>query len=240
MHAILEPKRFQHLAAAALPWLSGLTLVAFGMGLYFALLASPPDYQQGETVRIMYVHVPSAWMSMMAYGAMALFSALYLVWKHPTAALAAKALAPIGLVFTGLALVTGSIWGKPTWGAWWVWDARLTSVLVMFFIYLGYVALWRALGDGLSAAKASSILALVGVINLPIIKFSVEWWTTLHQGPSVLRLEGPAIDPSMLRPLLVMAGASFLYMAAVFVARFDAELKAARVEKLLRERAKGG
>ena len=240
MHEIAEPKRFASLAAEVLPWMSGLMLVAFIVGLYFALLGSPPDYQQGESVRIMYVHVPAAWMSMLAYGAMALFSALYLVWKHPSAALAAKAIAPIGLVFTGIALITGSIWGKPAWGAWWVWDARLTSVLVMFFIYLGYVALWRALGNDVRAAKASSILALVGVVNLPIIKFSVEWWTTLHQPASVLRAGGPAIDASMLKPLLVMAGACFLYLAAVFIARFDAELKGARIEKLLREKAKRG
>jgi len=239
MHQLAEPKRFASLAALGLPWLNAVMLIAFIAGLYSALLASPPDYQQGESVRIMYVHVPSAWMSMMAYGALALFSALYLVWKHPSAALAAKAIAPIGLIFTGLALVTGSIWGKPTWGAWWVWDARLTSVLVMFFIYLGYVALWRALGDDVRAAKASSILALVGVINLPIIKFSVAWWTTLHQPASVLRLDGPTIDPSMLTPLLIMAAAYFLYLAAVFVARLDAELTSARIEKLLRERAKG-
>lgn len=240
MHQLLEPKRFAGLAAAVLPWANGLALIAFLAGLYFALFASPPDYQQGENVRIMYVHVPAAWMSMLAYGALALFSALYLVWKHPSAALAAKAIAPIGLVFTGLALVTGSIWGKPTWGAWWVWDARLTSVLVMFFIYLGYVALWQALGDFTRAAKAASILALVGVVNLPIIKFSVEWWTTLHQPASVLRLGGPAIDPSMLKPLLIMAGAYFLYLAAVLIARLDAELGNARVEKLLREKAKRG
>jgi heme exporter protein C len=240
MHQLAEPKRFASLAATALPWLSGLALIAFVIGLYFALFASPPDYQQGESVRIMYVHVPSAWMSMLAYGVLALFSGLYLVWKHPSAALAAKAIAPIGLVFTGVTLVTGSIWGKPTWGAWWVWDARLTSVLVMFFIYLGYVALWRALGDDVRAAKASSILALVGVVNLPIIKFSVDWWTTLHQPASVFRLGGPTIDLSMLKPLLIMAVAALFYLSAAFIARLDAELMSARLEKLLREKAKRG
>lgn len=238
MKKIFELRPFLSKISCLMPWLVGSVIIIFLLGLYLALVGSPPDYQQGEAVRIMYIHVPSAWMSMMVYTVLAIFCVVYLVWKHPVAALAAKALAPIGLVFTASALVSGAIWGKPMWGAWWVWDARLTSVLVMFFVYLGYVALWSALGSGMRAAKATSILALIGVINIPIIKFSVDWWTTLHQPASVFRFGGPTIDCSMLLPLFMMAGAYGLYTVMVFLARLDAELMTTRLGKLARERAK--
>lgn len=237
---MFEPRHLLSKISGRLSWLFGVVLAIFFLGLYLALVGSPPDYQQGEAVRIMYVHVPSAWMSMMIYSVLALFCAVYLIWKHPVAALAAKALAPIGLVFTASALISGAIWGKPMWGAWWVWDARLTSVLMMFFIYLSYVMLWSSLGAGARAAKATSILALVGVVNIPIIKFSVEWWTTLHQPASVFRFGGPTIDSSMLLPLFVMAGACCLYTVTVFLVRLEAELMTARLNKLAREHVKRG
>lgn len=238
MFKLANPARFNRLADRALPFTLALALICFGAGLYYALIVSPPDYQQGEAVRIMYVHVPAAWMSMAAYAMMAAASGVYLVWKAPLAALAAKAAAPVGLTFTGLALITGSLWGKPMWGAWWVWDARLTSVLVMFFLYLGYLAMWQVMGSSEKTGKATSILAVVGVINLPIIKFSVEWWNTLHQPASVIRPGGPAIDPAMLTPLLLMAAAYLFYFVTVFLWRIQAEIAGRRVETLMRERAK--
>jgi heme exporter protein C len=174
---------------------------------------SPADYQQGNTVRIMYIHVPAAWLAMFCYATMALSALGTLVWRHPLADAAQKAAAPLGAAFTFVCLVTGSLWGKPMWGTWWVWDARLTSVLVLFLIYLGLIALWRTIEDPAKAGRAAAILTLVGVINLPIIKFSVDWWNTLHQPASVFRLAGPAIHPTMLWPLLVMAlGMTFLFL----------------------------
>jgi heme exporter protein C len=178
-------------------------------GLVFGLLVSPEDYQQGSTVRIMYVHVPSAWLAMFTYGFMAIFSFGYLVWRNPIAYYIARAAAPIGAVFTAICLITGSLWGYPTWGTWWVWDARLTSVLILLFLYLGYLALDDAFIDAEREAKSSSILSVIGAINLPIIKYSVEWWNTLHQPASVFRLDGPTIDGSMLTPLLLMGIAWF-------------------------------
>jgi heme exporter protein C len=192
------------LSATVLPWCAWLTLAVLVIGLYLALVAAPPDYQQGESVRIMYIHVPSAWMALSVYLFIAVASAVALVWRHPLAEIAAGAAAPIGAAFTFVCLTTGSLWGRPMWGTWWVWDARLTSVLVLFFLYLGYIALVNAFDEPGRGAKAGSVLALVGVVNLPIIKFSVDWWNTLHQPASVMRLGGPRIDPSMLAPLLVM------------------------------------
>ncbi len=211
----------------------------FAWGLYLALIQSPADYQQSETVRLMYIHVPAAWMGMFSYAAMAGASGVSLIWRHPLAALAAKAIAPIGAMFTALALITGSLWGKPMWGTWWVWDARLTSVLVMFFMYLGYMALWRAIDDPAKAAKAAAILALVGVINLPVIKFSVEWWNTLHQPASVVKMGGPSIDPSMLWPLLVMAAAYKAYFITVMLWRMKGEMAARRLQALRYQMAGG-
>jgi heme exporter protein C len=224
MHRFANPTRFLRIAAAVLPWSAVLCVALFASGLLYALVLSPPDYQQKETVRIMYVHVPAAWMAMATYAFMAGASATGLIWKHPLADLAAKAAAPIGAAFTAIALVTGSLWGQPTWGTWWVWDARLTSVLILLFLYLGYMALWNAIEDHARAAKAAAVLALVGIVNLPIIKFSVDWWSTLHQPASIMRMGGPAIHPSMLTPLLLMAAAYAAFFVTVFLLRLRAEL----------------
>ena len=201
---LANPTRFLALASRVIPWLTGITALCFIIGLYLSF-STEGDYQQGETVRIMYVHVPSAWLSMMCYTIMSISAIGTLVWRHPLADVAAKAAAPLGAAFTLLALVTGSLWGKPMWGTWWVWDARLTSVFILFLMYLGLIALNRAMDEPSKAARVTAILILVGFVNIPIIKFSVDWWNTLHQSASVLRLDGPAIDAEFLRPLLVMA-----------------------------------
>ena len=232
MHYFANPTRFTRLAGRIQPWAEGLAGVLLVVGLYLALVEAPADYQQGDTVRIMFVHVPSAWMAMFCYSFLAVASAIALIWKHPLADLAAKASAPIGAGFTFLALVTGSLWGKPMWGTWWVWDARLTSVLILFFLYLGYMALWQAIEDGQKAAKAAAVLALVGAVNVPIIKFSVDWWNTLHQPASVLRMDGPAIHPSMLWPLLIMALAFKAYFVALLLVRMRMELNLRRIRAL--------
>ncbi len=224
MHRFANPAQFNRLADAVMPWAMGATVLLFAAGLYYALVGSPPDYQQGESVRVMYVHVPAAWMGMFVYVVIAVASFVALVWRHPLALLAGKAAAPIGATFTALALVTGMLWGKPMWGTYWVWDGRLTSVLVQFFLYLGYMALWKAVDDEEKAGRAASILALVGVVNIPIIKFSVDWWSTLHQPASVMRLDGPAIDGSMLVPLFLMAAAYQLYFVVVFIWRMKLEI----------------
>ncbi|MGP1394120.1 MAG: heme ABC transporter permease [Inquilinaceae bacterium] len=224
MHRFANPARFVRISALVLPWSAGLTVLLMGLGLYLALFASPPDYQQGDTVRIMYIHVPSAWMAMGVYTSMALASAVALVWRHPLAALFCKAVAPVGAGFTAICLITGSLWGQPMWGTWWVWDARLTSVLVLFLLYLGYMALVGAFDDAERGLKAGGVLVLIGVVNLPIIKFSVDWWNTLHQPASVSRLDAPAVDPSMLAPLLVMAGGFAAYFVTLALVRTRAEL----------------
>src|SRR5438309_1630542 len=212
---LANPARFMRLSGAALPWLGGATLIALVVGLAWSLLLAPPDYQQGDSVRIMFIHVPAAWMALSVYLFVAIASGVALVARHPLAEIAAQSAAPIGAAFTLVCLATGSLWGRPMWGAWWVWDARLTSVLVLFFLYLGYIALVNAFDDAGRGARAGSLLALVGVVNLPIIKFSVDWWNTLHQPASVMRLGGPSIDISLLLPLLVMAagfGLLFLWL----------------------------
>ena len=229
MHRFANPNRFLRLARAGFPWAVGTTVLLLGAGLYFALFASPPDYQQGETVRIMYVHVPSAWMAMFVYAAIAVASASALIWKHPLADIFARAASPIGAAFTFLALVTGSLWGKPMWGAWWVWDARLTSVLILFFLYLGHMALLNAFDDPARGQRAAAILALVGVVNLPVIKFSVDWWNTLHQPASVVRIGGPSIHPDMLTPLLLMAAGFTAFFVVTVIVRIEAEILARRV-----------
>ena len=190
-----NPKRFMDVSGAFLPWLTAGAALALAAGLYLGFSA-PPDYQQGTTVRMMFVHVPAAWCAMMAYGLMALASIIGLVNRHPLADVAARTAAPLGAVFTALGLVTGSLWGRPMWGAWWVWDGRLTSFLLLLFLYLGYIALSGAIEDETRAARACAILAIVGAVNLPIIEFSVDWWTTLHQGESILRPGGPTIRRS--------------------------------------------
>ncbi len=227
-----NPTRFMQLSTKLVPWFAVATVLLMAAGLYFALFASPPDYQQGESVRIMYVHVPAAWMAMFCYTSMAVASAIGLIWRHPVAEMTAKATAPIGACFTFLALVTGSLWGKPMWGTWWVWDARLTSVLVLFFLYLGYMALEHAFDDPARGTRAAGILALVGFVNVPIIKFSVDWWNTLHQPASVVRMGGPTIDSSMLIPLLVMAGAFTCYYFWVVLVRVRGEIIASRIRGL--------
>ena len=232
MHGYANPARFGRIVAAILPWSAWAAALLLGLGLVLALFVVPPDYQQGDTVRMMYVHVPSASLSMAVYASMAVASAVGLIWKHPVAYLTAKACAPIGACFTALALVTGALWGQPMWGTWWVWDARLTSVLILFFLYLGYIGLWQAFDDPDRAARATAILALVGAVNLPIIRFSVEWWNTLHQPASILRLDGPTIHGSMLWPLLVMYAGFVAYFVTVLVLRVQLELAARRVRAL--------
>ncbi len=209
---LANPSNFLVLAGRILPWMAGASAILLIAGLYMGFSA-PEDFQQGVTVRIMYIHVPFAWLAMMCYSLMAIAALGTLVWRHALADVALKAAAPIGAVFTGLALVTGSIWGKPMWGTWWVWDARLTSVFVLFLMYLGIIALTRALDDPAKSARAAAIITLVGFINVPIIKFSVDWWNTLHQPASVFRLDGPTIHSSLLWPLLVMAvGFTLLFL----------------------------
>ena len=232
MHRFANPNRFVRLSRTFEPWLAGFTVILLAAGLYMALFASPADYQQGESVRIMYVHVPAAWMAMFCYVSMAAAAAAGLIWKHPVADLAAKATAPIGACFTFLALLTGSLWGKPMWGTWWVWDARLTSVLVLFFLYLGYMALNNAFDDPDRGTRASSILALVGLVNVPVIKFSVDWWYTLHQPASVVRMDGPSIHQSMLWPLGLMAAAFSTYYLWVLLVRVRGEIVAVKIRAL--------
>src|SRR5262245_15290526 len=229
MHRFANPARFLRLADAILPWCAGATLILLVAGLYLGLFVAPPDYQQGESVRIMYVHVPAAWMAMFVYACLALASAVALIWRHPLADLAAQAASPIGACFTFIALVTGSLWGKPMWGTWWVWDARLTSMLILFFLYLGHIALARAFDDPVRGARAAAILALVGFVNVPIIKFSVDWWNTLHQPASILRMGGPSIDRAMLLPLLLMALAFTGFFVVLLLVRVKAELLAAKL-----------
>jgi heme exporter protein C len=239
MHRFANPARFQRLSAAILPWSSGATVLLLAAGLYLALFASPADYQQGETVRIMYVHVPAAWMALFVYTSMAAAAAAGFVWRHPLADLFAKAAAPVGAGFTAVCLVTGSLWGEPMWGTWWVWDARLTSVLVLFFLYLGYMALVNAFDDPTRGARAGAILLLVGAVNVPVIKFSVDWWNTLHQPASVVRMGGPAIDPSMLWPLMVMALAFKAYFATVVLLRLRSELALRKIQLLRLNQVQG-
>jgi heme exporter protein C len=228
-----NPTRFIALADRLVPWLAVIATVILAIGLYMSF-AAPPDYQQGTTVRIMYIHVPFAWLAMLCYSLMAVSALGTLVWRHPLADVALKSAAPIGAVFTALALVTGSIWGKPMWGTWWVWDARLTSVFVLFLMYLGIIALTRALDDVGRAAWAAAIITLVGFVNIPIIKFSVDWWNTLHQPASVFRLDGPTIDPSLLRPLLVMAVGFTVLFFALHLTAMRTEILRRRVTAMRR------
>src|SRR5262245_50119220 len=232
MHRFANPLRYQRIADGILAWAGGLAVVLVVLGLYLALIVAPSDYQQGEAYRIMFVHVPAAWMALMVYAMMAVASLIAVVWRHPLAEVAARAAAPIGAAFTAIALVTGSLWGKPMWGTFWVWDARLTSVLILLFLYLGYIALHDAFDDPARGARAAAILCLVGSVNLPIIKFSVDWWNTLHQPSSILRAQGPTIAPSMLWPLLVMWLAFLCYFVAVHILRTRGELTARKIRNL--------
>lgn len=229
---LANPTRFLSLAERVLPYLIGLTAIALAAGLYLAQ-GAPDDYQQGATVKIMFIHVPSAWLSMLVWGVMSVAALGTLVWRHPLADVAAKAAAPIGAAFTFICLVTGSLWGRPMWGTYWVWDARLTSVLVLFLMYLGVIALWRTVEDPSRAGRAVAILTLVGAINIPIIKWSVDWWNTLHQPASVVKLGGPAIHPTILVPLLVMAVAFFLLFVTLHIAAMRNEILRRRVRSLM-------
>jgi heme exporter protein C len=228
---LANPSRFLRAASLAIPWLGGATVILFAFALYRAMLA-PDDYQQGATVKIMFLHVPSAWLGMLCWGLMTIAALGTLVWRHPLADVTAKAAAPLGAAFTLLCLVTGSLWGRPEWGTYWVWDARLTSELILFLLYLGVIALWRTVEDASRAARAVAILTLVGAIDLPIIKFSVDWWNTLHQRASVFRLGGSTIDPTILIPLSLMAAAFTLLFVTLLLAAMRNEILRRRVRTL--------
>jgi heme exporter protein C len=229
-HKFASPPHFYALAARLIPWFAGAGIVAITYGTIAGLFFAPPDYQQGDAFRIIYVHVPAAYLSMLAYVVMAAAAGIGLIWRMKLAHAVAASAAPLGAWFTFLALLTGSIWGRPMWGTWWEWgDPRLTSELILLFLYFGYMALRSAIDDTAKADRASAVLALVGAVNVPIIHFSVEWWSSLHQGPTLIREGGPAIAGTMLYPLLVMiAGFSLLFGALL--------LDRVRSEVLIRER----
>jgi heme exporter protein C len=237
IQALANPERFLAFSRVAAPLAAVLALALFAIGLPWGLLFSPADYQQGETVRIMYVHVPAAWWALGVYAFMAAASFTGLVWRHVLADVAARSAAPIGAAYAALCLVTGSLWGAPTWGTWWVWDARLTSMLILFLVYLGYLALLAAVEDQEKGGRLAAVLCLAGLVNLPIVHFSVEWWSTLHQGASVFRAEGPSLHPTMLGPLLLMAGAYAAAFAALLLANMRAEIFRRRAEAAAARRA---
>ena len=226
-----NPSKFLALTDRLIPWLTGGTVLALALGIN-QIFGAPEDYQQGATVRIMFIHVPAAWLSMFGWAVMSGAALGTLVWRHPLADVAAKAAAPVGAAFTLICLVTGALWGRPMWGTYWVWDARLTSVLILFLMYLGVIALWRTIEEPTRAARAAAILTLVGALNLPIIKFSVDWWNTLHQPASVLRLDGPSIHPDLLVPLLVMAAASGLAFVTLHLAVMRNEILRRRIRTM--------
>lgn len=233
LHRLANPGRFLRLSGAVLPWLSVLGLLITAVGLVWGLLFAPTDWQQGEAVRIMYIHVPAAWLGSAGYLLLAACSFASIVWRHPLADLAGVEVGPVGAGFTALCLGSGSVWGKPMWGAWWVWDARLTSVLVLFFLYLGYIALVNAFDEPTRGARAGAILALVGIVNLPIIKFSVDWWNTLHQPDSITLTGSPTMYVDMLWPLLICTLGFTLAFAAIFLARLRAALMELRIRALM-------
>ncbi len=232
MFEFANPKRFMDASAIVLPWLAGASALLLVAGVALGLLA-PPDYQQGETVKMMFLHVPAAWCAMMIYGFIALASLIGLVWRHPLTFVAAKAAAPLGATFTAIGLITGSLWGRPMWGTYWVWDGRLTSFLLLLLIYLGYIALGNAIEDETRAARACAVLALVGAVNLPIIEFSVDWWTTLHQGESIFRMGGPLIAPVFLWPLFLSMGGYTLLFFTLLTIRIRTEILERRVRAAL-------
>ncbi len=239
---LANPSRFTALVERVLPWLVAATALAFALGLYQALIVAPDDYRQGATVKIMFLHVPAAWLGTLGWALMAISALGTLVWRHPLADVAMKTAAPLGAAFTLMCLVTGALWGRPMWGTYWVWDARLTSVLVLFLMYLGLIALWRTVEDPSRAARAAAILTVVGAVNLPIIKFSVDWWNTLHQPASVLRLGGSAIHPAILAPLLIMAAAFTLLFVTLHLSAMRNEILRRRVRtlRLLQAASAGG
>src|SRR6201996_2598430 len=231
MFRYANPAVFMRLSGALLPWIAGAAVIALGVGLYLGFHV-PPDYQQGMTVTIMFVHVPAAIVAESAYGLIAIASLFSLVWRHPLADTAARAAAPLGAVFTGLGLITGSLWGRPMWGAYWVWDARLTSFLLLLFLYFGYMALWNAIEDETRAARAAAILALIGVVNIPIIKFSVDWWSTLHQGESIM---SGKIASIYLAPLLLMMLGYTLLFVTLWMVSIRTAILERRARNLMRE-----
>jgi heme exporter protein C len=229
---LANPSRFLSVSGRFMPWLIGATLMAFAVGLAEVWFA-PDDYQQGATVKIMFIHVPGAWLGLFGWVLMSAAALGTLVWRHPLADVTGKAAAPIGAAFTLMCLVTGSLWGRPMWGAYWVWDARLSSVLVLFLMYLAVIALWRTMDDPTRAARAAAVFTLVGAINIPIIKFSVEWWNTLHQGASVLSLGGSRIHVSLLVPLIVMLLAFTLLFITLHIAAMRNEIMRRRIRTML-------
>jgi len=232
MHRLANPAKFLRISDRLFPWLSLLAFAILMYGLAQALFISPPDYQQGDSVRIMYVHVPAAWLSMMIYTIMAAASASFLIWRHSLADIIARVSAPLGAGFTLITLVTGAIWGKPMWGAWWVWDARLTSVLILFFMYIGYIALSDSYAHQERGKKICAIMALVGFVNIPVIRFSVEWWNTLHQPASIIRSGGVAIDSSMLIPLFSMGAAFTLLYFCLLIIRVKTALIQQKIRRI--------
>jgi len=220
----ITPNRFNRFSKTALPLLILGTIITILAGLYIGLVSSPPDYQQGEAVRIMYVHVPSAWLAMGIYLGLSVSAGSFLIWKNPLSGIFLKCGIPIGSVFSLICLITGSIWARPIWGVYWAWDARLTSMLILLFIYIGLYILYNAFEDDEKAARATSILCLVGLVNLPVIRFSVKWWNTLHQPASVMRLSSPALDDSILLPLMVMFLAFILLYISLLVASVRTEI----------------
>ena len=246
--AVKQPNWFARLAHPGqfLAWtrfvvwpLAVVTAISFAVGLWFAFLNSPEDYQMGDMVRVMYVHVPNAWLSQLVYGVMFAAALGSLVWRHPLADVANKAAAPLGAAFTALALYTGSLWGRPTWGTFWEWDGRMTSTLVLLLIYLGIIALWRAYDDQIKAGRIVAIVTLIGGINIPIVKFSVDWWNTLHQGSSILTASGPKMPMSLLLPLLLMLLAFTLLFSLLQIVRMRTEILRRRAESMSRQAALG-
>ena len=236
---LANPARFMRIADRLFWPLVVIAAALIGTGLHYGLLNSPPDYQQGETVRIMYVHVPAAWIATLGYVALGLCGLFYIVWRHPLADVALRAMAPAGAMFAFLTLVTGAFWGKPMWGAWWVWDARLTSMLILLFFYLGVIALANGFDQPERGSRPAALLALVGVINVPIVKFSVDWWNTLHQPASLLRSGGVSIDQAMLVPLLLMLAGMHCYFAVIVILRMKAILAERRLTSLQLRQAAG-
>jgi heme exporter protein C len=232
MHKFANPARFMRLSNMFLPWIAGITVILFALGLYYALVVAPEDYQMGSTYRIIFVHVPAAYMAQFGYGAIAVASAVGFIWKHPLADQAARAIGPVGAAFTALALITGSLWGKPMWGTYWIWDARLTSMLILFFVYLGYIAVWQTIEDHARAAKIAAIVAMVGLINVIIIKFSVDWWNTLHQPASLMRMDGPTINGDMLAALLLMIAAFNMFFFTIIIWRIQSLILRRRIRSL--------
>jgi len=214
-----NPSRFVRITSILVPWLMVAAGILFITGLYFSLLKSPDDIVQGSAVRIMYVHVPSAWLSIFSYLLLAICSLFFIVWRHPLADILSRAIAPVGALFSLLTLLTGSIWGKPMWGTWWVWDARLTSMLILFLLFMGYIALSNAFEKSERGSRPAALLAIAGSINLPIVKFSVDWWSTLHQPASIMRTGGVSIDSSMLLPLVIMFLAFQLFFILIIIFR---------------------